>query len=294
MSTPADPTPSEVLPGFRQLDDDTPVSNAFEIFQAIGTEPGTLESDVLAAMESGVPRYPVAGVTAASQDRTGLPGGRYIVGPDHAAPWILDVIAIGDPSRLVAFMPLREPGLGVQAKFVEASVLPEGVEAWTTNEVNDVEWTFYDTRFCLCRATYQPGATAPWRLSAIALRVGPGGADDTREEVLPASRVDPLGDTVDMTELSYFFPSMNGPGDEAQIRGRIGAVRDVRFGDVDAWEIDVVVPADTNANEWLVLPVLVGRPAWAGRHAPIVGGFLEGFAWVQGYRDDVPFATAVG
>ena len=33
---------------------------------------------MLAAVETGVPRYPVTGVTAACQDRTGLPGGRYI------------------------------------------------------------------------------------------------------------------------------------------------------------------------------------------------------------------------
>lgn len=278
---------------FLRLEDESRLANPLGLFQALAVDPTWLATSAKAALETGLPRHPVAGLTAAARDGTGLPGGRYVVGPDHEAPCILVVIAVGEPSRVVAFVPLLEPGVPVEARFVESTVLPGGVEAWTTIEKNGIEIRFYDTRFLLARAKYRPGKAALWRIAAIAIEAGPGGEDDTQKDVLPASVRDPLGNTIDLTGLSYFLPSISGPGDQAGVRGRIHAVREVRFAEKDAWEVDVLIPADMDGGLWLPLPTLVSRRAWTGRQPPLAGGFLEGVVHVQGYCEDVPFATLV-
>lgn len=127
----------------------------------------------------------------------------------------------------------------------------------------------------------------------MALDAGPGGADDQAEGRLPASATDPTGAVIDLSRLVCLMQFEDAPGDFAEVRGRVVSVRATQFLGVDAWEVEVELPADLDASAWLRLPVLVGRVAWTGRHAPAPGGMLEGRVLLQGYREGVAFESAI-
>lgn len=266
--------PHERPTWFQTSRDPNAFAGAMTCFEAIGFDPETVFRRMRATIEKGKPLSP-------EPDAQGFPmaEGRYIVGPPVPPHDFLAVIQEGSPATVVNFVPLLQTGIHVTGEYVESIVSPSEVEAATTISLEGMLVSFYDTGFCLHRHRYREGWVARWRISGLALDLGPGGEEDLASERLPKEATDVLGRPVDLSQIRVYLP-VNEPGDVADVRGAFSHVLASGYLGLPVWQTILGLPLGEDGT--LALPVLLGEPAWTGRDPPRAHSFAEGRLWLQG------------
>ena len=189
---------------------------------------------------------------------------------------LLAVVRHGPPRELVAVMPFCDDGVQMTLKVEEVAVASNGVEALVTVDAGAVPLTFYDTRFCLNRSSYQGTRKRKVMIAAMAYECAP----TLREE--PVDIVDPLGTTVHVNPAGInMFMSSGEHEEEVFLQGPVREVWEVDFLEGKAFWLTVTV-LDDGDDQAFDLPILVPHAAWACDRPPQLE-YVRASVWLQGY-----------